>query len=88
MLTHNWATAEGSLQESLAKAWFAWPRLERAGTVRTQGAGDDVRLLVATAIWRQELPSDELPEGLLAHDMSDRTRTSVTRCGVPRPVPR
>ncbi|WP_239513843.1 SigE family RNA polymerase sigma factor [Streptosporangium sp. 'caverna'] len=69
MLTHNWATAEDLLQESLAKAWFAWPRLnEPEPYVR--------KVLVTTYVswwrlrWRQELPSDELPKGLLAHDMS------------------
>ncbi|GLW13057.1 hypothetical protein Misp01_81850 [Microtetraspora sp. NBRC 13810] len=28
LLTHDWATAEDLLQESLAKAWFAWPGID------------------------------------------------------------
>lgn len=61
MLTRDWATAEDLLQESLAKAWFAWPRLDEPEPyVR--------RILVTTYTswwrrrWRQEVPSDDLPD--------------------------
>lgn len=61
MLTRNWASAEDLLQESLAKAWFAWPRLDEPEPyVR--------RILVTTYTswwrrrWRQEVVSDVLPE--------------------------
>ncbi|MFI9591687.1 SigE family RNA polymerase sigma factor [Nonomuraea sp. NPDC052265] len=61
LLTHDWGTAEDLLQESLAKAWFAWPRIDEPEPyVR--------RVLVTTYTswwrrrWRTELPSDALPE--------------------------
>jgi RNA polymerase sigma-70 factor (sigma-E family) len=59
LLTRDWCTAEDLLQESLAKAWFAWPRVdEPEAYVR--------RVLVTTYTswwrrrWRAELPSDTL----------------------------
>ncbi|MGW0811040.1 SigE family RNA polymerase sigma factor [Nonomuraea sp. NPDC002799] len=61
LLTRDWATAEDLLQESLAKAWFAWPGIEEPEAyVR--------RVLVTTYTswwrrrWRRELPSDALPD--------------------------
>jgi RNA polymerase sigma-70 factor (sigma-E family) len=61
LLTHDWASAEDLLQESLAKAWSAWPRVEEPEAyVR--------RVLVTTYTswwrrrWRRELPSDDLPD--------------------------
>ncbi|WP_327084957.1 SigE family RNA polymerase sigma factor [Nonomuraea sp. NBC_01738] len=61
LLTQNWATAEDLLQESLAKAWFAWTRVaEPEPYVR--------KIMVTTYTswwrrrWRRELPSDTLPE--------------------------
>lgn len=61
MLTRDWATAEDLLQESLAKAWFAWPRLQEPEPY--------VRKVLVTTYtswwrrrWRHELPSDSLPE--------------------------
>ncbi|MFI7446401.1 SigE family RNA polymerase sigma factor [Nonomuraea sp. NPDC049714] len=61
LLTHDWAIAEDLLQESLAKAWFAWPGVDEPESyVR--------RVLVTTYTswwrrrWRRELPSDSLPD--------------------------
>jgi RNA polymerase sigma-70 factor (sigma-E family) len=66
LLTRDWGTAEDLLQESLAKAWFAWPGVdEPEAYVR--------RVLVTTYTswwrrrWRRELPSADLPD-TAAHD--------------------
>ncbi|WP_043620110.1 SigE family RNA polymerase sigma factor [Nonomuraea candida] len=66
LLTRDWGVAEDLLQESLAKAWFAWPGIDEPEPyVR--------RVLVTTYTswwrrrWRRELPSDDLPEGAV-HD--------------------
>ncbi|MEU8251579.1 SigE family RNA polymerase sigma factor [Nonomuraea sp. NPDC048916] len=66
LLTRDWALAEDLLQESLTKAWFAWPRVEEPESyVR--------RVLVTTYTswwrrkWRAELPAGELPD-TPAHD--------------------
>ncbi|MEU7859222.1 SigE family RNA polymerase sigma factor [Nonomuraea sp. NPDC049141] len=70
LLTRNWATAEDLLQESLAKAWFAWPGVdEPEAYVR--------RVLVTTYTswwrrrWRRELPSDDLPDTPTSDPVSD-----------------
>ncbi|MFI7612452.1 SigE family RNA polymerase sigma factor [Nonomuraea terrae] len=69
LLARDWDVAEDLLQESLAKAWFAWPRVEEPEAyVR--------KILVTTYVswwrrrWRGELPSDDLPESP-AHDAGD-----------------
>ena len=70
LLTRDWGTAEDLLQESLAKAWFAWPRIDDPEAyVR--------RVLVTTYTswwrrrWRGEVPSDALPdEGMADADRS------------------
>lgn len=61
LLTRDWGTAEDLLQECLAKAWFAWPRIEEPEAyVR--------RALVTTYTswwrrrWRGEVPSGALPD--------------------------
>ncbi|MBB6552186.1 SigE family RNA polymerase sigma factor [Nonomuraea rubra] len=62
LLARDWGVAEDLLQESLAKAWFAWPGIdEPEAYVR--------KVLVTTYIswwrrrWRREVPSgDELPD--------------------------
>jgi RNA polymerase sigma-70 factor (sigma-E family) len=67
LLARDWGLAEDLLQESLAKAWFAWPGIdEPEAYVR--------KVLVTTYIswwrrrWRGEVPSgDALPERP-AHD--------------------
>ncbi|MEV1000396.1 SigE family RNA polymerase sigma factor [Nonomuraea sp. NPDC050202] len=67
LLARDWGLAEDLLQESLAKAWFAWPGIdEPEAYVR--------KVLVTTYIswwrrrWRGEVPSgDALPERA-AHD--------------------
>ncbi|MFC4592233.1 SigE family RNA polymerase sigma factor [Sphaerisporangium corydalis] len=72
MLTHDWATAEDLLQESLVKTWFAWPRLSEPEAYAR-------KVLVTTYVswrrrrWRHELPSDELPEGVRAGDGSEKS---------------
>jgi RNA polymerase sigma-70 factor (sigma-E family) len=73
LLTHDWGTAEDLLQESLAKAWFAWPRIdEPEAYVR--------RVLVTTYTswwrrrWRRELPSDNLPDLAAPHAEDDGRR--------------
>jgi RNA polymerase sigma-70 factor (sigma-E family) len=62
LLTHDWALAEDLLQTSLAKAWFAWGRLDDdpAAYVR--------KILVNTYAswwrrrWRGETPTESLPD--------------------------
>ncbi|MEU0572859.1 SigE family RNA polymerase sigma factor [Nonomuraea sp. NPDC005983] len=70
LLTRNWATAEDLLQESLAKAWFAWPGVDEPEPyVR--------RVMVTTYTswwrrrWRRELPSDTLPDEPSSDTVSD-----------------
>ncbi|MEU4223243.1 SigE family RNA polymerase sigma factor [Nonomuraea sp. NPDC026600] len=74
LLTRDWATAEDLLQESLAKAWFAWPGVdEPEAYVR--------RILVTTYTswwrrrWRRELPSDDLPDTPTSDTVSDERDT-------------
>ena len=61
LLTHDHALAEDLLQTALAKAWFAWERIDQhEAYVR--------RILVTTYAtwwrrrWNGEHPTDELPE--------------------------
>ncbi|MEU6712063.1 SigE family RNA polymerase sigma factor [Nonomuraea sp. NPDC046802] len=75
LLTRDWGTAEDLLQESLTKAWFAWPGIEEPEAyVR--------RVLVTTYTswwrrrWRRELPSDTLPEQI-AHDAAGAGREEL-----------
>ncbi|MEV0390317.1 SigE family RNA polymerase sigma factor [Nonomuraea sp. NPDC050643] len=77
LLTRDWGVAEDLLQESLAKAWFAWPGIdEPEAYVR--------KALVTTYTswwrrrWRRELPSDELPEAV-THDPGDDGRAELWR---------
>ncbi|MFC4120766.1 SigE family RNA polymerase sigma factor [Nonomuraea zeae] len=60
LLTRDWGTAEDLLQESLAKAWFAWHAIDDPEAY--------VRKILVTTYtswwrrrWRRELPSDDLP---------------------------
>ncbi|MGW7482784.1 SigE family RNA polymerase sigma factor [Nonomuraea muscovyensis] len=69
LLTRDWALAEDLLQESLAKAWFAWPGIdEPEAYVR--------RVLVTTYTswwrrrWRRELPSADLPDAPTGDDVA------------------
>ncbi len=67
LLTHDAALAEDLLQTSLAKAWFAWSRIEGAPTPYIR------KIMVNTysSWWRRkwsgEVPTEELPE-TGAHD--------------------
>ncbi|MEV4569653.1 SigE family RNA polymerase sigma factor [Nonomuraea sp. NPDC049419] len=77
LLTRDWGVAEDLLQESLAKAWFAWPGIEEPEAyVR--------RVLVTTYTswwrrrWRRELPSDDLPDRPV-HDEGHPGREEVWR---------
>ncbi|MEV0347679.1 SigE family RNA polymerase sigma factor [Nonomuraea sp. NPDC050680] len=70
LLTHDWASAEDLLQESLAKAWFAWARVEEPEAY--------VRKVLVTTYtswwrrrWRRELPSDDLPDTPAGDPVSD-----------------
>ncbi|GAB3945389.1 SigE family RNA polymerase sigma factor [Kribbella albertanoniae] len=67
LLTHDHALAEDLVQTALAKAWFAWNRIE----------GDNpepyVRKIMVNTYaswwrrrWTHEIPSDELPESSAA----------------------
>lgn len=62
LLTRDWSLAEDLLQTSLAKAWFAWPRLDDDPEAYVR------KILVNTYAswwrrrWRGETPTDELPE--------------------------
>ena len=65
LLTRDWALAEDLLQTALAKAWFAWGRLEDDPEPYVR------KVLVNTYAtwwrrrWRGETPTDDLPD--LAH---------------------
>lgn len=62
LLTRDWGTAEDLLQTVLAKAWFAWGRIE------TDPESYVRRALVTTYTswwrrkWRGEVPSEVLPD--------------------------
>ncbi|MFF5244176.1 SigE family RNA polymerase sigma factor [Streptosporangium sp. NPDC000095] len=69
LLTHDWSLAEDLLQESLAKAWFAWPTVEEPEAyVR--------KVLVNTYTswwrrrWRREVPRDDFPDAPTAEGLS------------------
>ncbi|SEG97113.1 RNA polymerase sigma-70 factor, sigma-E family [Nonomuraea solani] len=75
LLTRDWGVAEDLLQESLAKAWFAWAGIdEPEAYVR--------KVLVTTYTswwrrrWRRELPSDDLPEAT-SYDETDGARQEL-----------
>lgn len=70
LLTHDHALAEDLLQTALAKAWFAWERIDQhEAYVR--------RILVTTYAtwwrrrWNGEHPTDELPEAGGSPDPTD-----------------
>jgi len=76
LLTRDEALAEDLLQTALAKAWFAWGRIEREPTAYVR------KILVNTYSswwrrkWHHEQPSDELPDSGaqdagLDHDLWD-----------------
>ncbi|MFF5260802.1 SigE family RNA polymerase sigma factor [Actinomadura viridis] len=62
MLTRDWALAEDLLQEAMAKAWFAWRRLDGHPEPYVR------KIIVTTFIswrrrrWRGEVPTGELPD--------------------------
>lgn len=62
LLTHDHALAEDLLQTSLAKAWFAWGRIEESPEAYVR------RILVTTFAtwwrrkWTGEQPTEQLPE--------------------------
>jgi RNA polymerase sigma-70 factor (sigma-E family) len=62
LLTHNWASAEDLLQTALAKAWFAWGRIDGNPEPYLRS----VIVNTYTSWWRRrwngELPADDLPE--------------------------
>jgi RNA polymerase sigma-70 factor (sigma-E family) len=72
LLVHDEALAEDLLQTSLAKAWFAWRRIEgeREAYVR--------RILVTTSAswwrrrWTGEVPTSVLPERVASRDDPER----------------
>jgi len=77
MLTRDWSAAEDLLQDAMAKAWFAWSRIE----------GDPepyVRKIIATSyisqsrrLWHRELPAAEFDDQVI--DASDDIGTSDDR---------
>ncbi len=77
MLTRDWAAAEDLLQDAMAKAWFAWSRID----------GDPepyVRRIIATSfisqsrrLWRREMPTADVNDQIT--DGSDDIRTSDDR---------
>jgi RNA polymerase sigma-70 factor (sigma-E family) len=62
LLTQDWARAEDLLQTSLAKAWFAWSRIETNPEPYVR------KIIVNTYAswwrrrWNAERPTEELPE--------------------------
>ena len=68
LLTRDWGTAEDLLQTVLAKAWFAWGRIETDPEAYVR------RALVTTYTswwrrkWRAEVPSEVLPETASTRD--------------------
>src|SRR5215475_818899 len=88
MLTHDWAAAEDLLQDAMAKAWFAWPRIQ----------GDPepyVRRVSVTSFisqnrrrWRHELPSAAIPETLVSDPSSTSDERDVLGRALRRLPPR
>lgn len=68
LLTHDRALAEDLVQTALAKAWFAWGRVEGQPEAYVR------RIMVNTYSswwrrkWNGEVPTDELPEGVTQRD--------------------
>lgn len=62
LLTRDWAAAEDLLQESMTKAWFAWPRLSDNPEAYVK------KIIVTTYVsgqrrlWHRERPLADLPE--------------------------
>ena len=73
LLTHDHALAEDLLQTSLAKAWFAWKRIDGNPEPYVR------RILVNTYAswwrrkWNGEHPTDELPERVTDESGSEPT---------------
>lgn len=88
MLTHDWAAAEDLLQEAMAKAWFAWSRIQ----------GDPepyVRRVIVTSFisqnrrrWRHELPSAAIPEALVSDPSANTDERDVLGRALRRLPPR
>ncbi|MCB0906894.1 MAG: SigE family RNA polymerase sigma factor [Nocardioidaceae bacterium] len=77
LLTHDHALAEDLLQTALAKAWFAWKRIDGNPEPYIR------RILVNTYAtwwrrrWNGELPTDELPERAAAMPGSTEERSDL-----------
>jgi RNA polymerase sigma-70 factor (sigma-E family) len=64
LLTGDHGRAEDLVQEALARAWLAWPRIERQGSVESYVRQTMVHLNISwwRRRWRGEMPSDTMPE--------------------------
>ncbi len=62
LLTGDWAAAEDLVQEALAKAWFAWGRLNGDPEPYVRRTVITTYISQSRRRWRHEIPSDDLPE--------------------------
>ena len=88
LLVHDEKLAEDLLQSSLAKAWFAWRRIDgEAGAVRQTDPGDHVGLLVASTLVPGD-PDIEPPEGRTIDSFGQPSRPTGPLGGTrPPPAP-
>jgi len=68
MLGRDWAVAEDLVQEALARAWFAWPRI--VGDPEPYVRTILVRSFVSHSrrFWHREVPTEELGDRALPTD--------------------
>ena len=63
LLTHDWANAEDLLQTSLAKAWFAWRRIQADPEPYVRKVMVNTYASWWRRRWNGEQPTLDLPEG-------------------------
>ncbi len=79
----DYQLAEDLLEDSLVKAYVAWPRLREVASAEAYTR----RIIVTTAISRRrrrsfgERPTGELPEAAAAPDETEQINTHATSCG-------
>ena len=62
LLTRNQPAAQDLLQDTLLKAWFAWPRISADPVAYVRKVLFNTFLSGLRQRWRGELPSDSLPD--------------------------
>jgi RNA polymerase sigma-70 factor (sigma-E family) len=62
LLTGDWASAEDLVQDSLAKCWSRWSRIEGNPEPYVQKVMLHTYLAWSRRLWTRERPSDDLPD--------------------------